>query len=72
MDRMNATSTTSLEKVLRNLVADEIRHGLREELTALGFASDDQRYLPVAPAAARIAVAPATIRTWIAQGKLRR
>ena len=34
--------------------------------------ADDVEFLPVAEAAARVAVAPATIRVWMAQGRLHR
>jgi hypothetical protein len=61
-----------IERALRDLVAEEVRRVVREERAALDGSVDTPEYLPVADAAARVAVAPATIRTWIAQGKLRR
>jgi hypothetical protein len=57
------------EQALRQIVAEELRRVLREER---GRPSNDGEYLPVAEAAARAAVAPATIRTWMTQGRLRR
>jgi excisionase family DNA binding protein len=61
-----------IEKALRDLVAEEVRRVIHEERAALYGPVDALEYLPVADAAARVAVAPATIRTWIAEGKLRR
>jgi hypothetical protein len=60
------------EKVLRDIVADELRRVLREERGEYRRPANDGEYLPVAEAAGRAAVAPATIRTWMAQGKLGR
>jgi len=59
------------ERALREIVAEELRRVLREERGATGAANDGE-YLPVAEAAARAAVAPATIRVWMAQGRLGR
>jgi hypothetical protein len=59
------------EQVLRQIVAEELRRVLREEHAAKRPANDVE-YLPVAAAAARAAVAPGTIRAWMAQGRLRR
>jgi hypothetical protein len=60
------------EKVLRDIVADELRRVLREERGEFRRPANDGEYLPVAEAAGRAAVAPATIRTWMAQGRLGR
>jgi excisionase family DNA binding protein len=60
------------ERALREIVADEVRPVLREELSERGRPAGDVEFLPVAEAAARVAVAPATIRVWMAQGRLRR
>jgi hypothetical protein len=60
------------EQALRQIVAEELRRVLREERGTGGAAARDGEYLPVAQAAARAAVAPATIRSWMAQGRLRR
>jgi hypothetical protein len=60
------------ERALREIVADEIRRVLREERAVAGKPANDVEYLPVAQAAARAAVAPATIRAWMAQGRLGR
>jgi hypothetical protein len=60
------------EKALRDIVADEVRRVLREERAGYRRPANDGEYLPVAEAAGRAAVAPATIRTWMAQGKLGR
>jgi hypothetical protein len=49
-----------------------LRRVLREEKGASGRPANDGEYLPVAEAAARAAVTPATIRVWMAQGRLRR
>jgi excisionase family DNA binding protein len=65
-------STSVLEQALRDVVSGEVRRVLRAELTALAAPRDEPRYLPVAVAAARIGVAPATIRVWINQGKIKR
>jgi hypothetical protein len=59
------------ERALREIVAEELRRVLREERDAVRPANDVE-YLPVADAAARAAVAPATIRVWMAQGRLGR
>jgi hypothetical protein len=61
-----------IERALRDLVAGEVRRVVREGRAALDGPVDRLEYLPVADAAGQVAVAPATIRTWIAQGKLRR
>ena len=45
---------------------------LREERGAASQPANDVEYLPVAQAAARAAVAPGTIRAWMAQGRLGR
>jgi hypothetical protein len=58
------------ERALREIVAEELRRVLREERG--GVPANDLEYLPVAVAAARAAVAPATIRVWMAQGRLGR
>jgi hypothetical protein len=60
------------ERALRDIVADELRRVLREERSAGARPANDVEYLPVAEAAARAAVAPATIRVWMAQGRLGR
>jgi hypothetical protein len=60
------------ERALREIVAEELRRVLREELTAGSRSANDAEYLPVAEAAARASVAPATIRVWMAQGRLGR
>ncbi len=60
------------ERALREIVADELRRVLREELASGGRPANDAEYLPVAEAAARASVAPATIRVWMAQGRLGR
>ena len=60
------------ERALREIVAEELRRVLREELTSGGRPANDAEYLPVTEAAARASVAPATIRVWMAQGRLRR
>src|SRR6187401_3337107 len=60
------------EKVLREILADEVRRVLREELAELARRGGHPEYLPVAEAATRAAVAPATIRVWMAQGRLGR
>jgi hypothetical protein len=60
------------ERAFREMVAEEIRRAIREELGPGGRPGSDDEYLPVAAAAARAAVAPATIRAWMAQGRLRR
>jgi hypothetical protein len=60
------------EKLLREIVAEEVRRVLREEWTEFGRPGGTSEYLPVAEAAARAAVAPATIRVWMAQGRLGR
>ena len=59
------------EKLLREIVAEEVRRVLRDEWVAQGRGGDSE-YLPVAAAAARARVAPATIRVWMAQGRLGR
>ena len=60
------------ERALREIVAEELRRVLREEWAAGGRPANDAEYLPVAEAAARASVAPATIRVWMAQGRLGR
>jgi hypothetical protein len=60
------------ERELREIVADELRRVLREERAVASRPANDVEYLPVVAAAARAAVAPATIRAWMAQGRLRR
>jgi len=60
------------EKLLREIVAEELRRVLREEWVEQGRRGGASEYLPVADAAARAAVAPATIRVWMAQGRLGR
>jgi excisionase family DNA binding protein len=60
------------EKALREIVAEEVRRVLREERLEHGRPANDVEFLPVAEAAARVAVAPATIRVWMSQGRLRR
>lgn len=60
------------EKLLREIIAEEVRRVLREELAELSRRGGRPEYLPVAEAAARAAVAPATIRAWMAQGRLGR
>jgi hypothetical protein len=60
------------EHALRQIVAAELRRVLREERDASGRPANDGEYLPEAEAAARAAVTPATIRVWMAQGRLRR
>src|SRR5580692_2303001 len=60
------------EKALRDIVAEEVRRVLREERAGYRRPANDGEYLPVAEAAGRAAVAPATIRAWMAQGKLGR
>jgi hypothetical protein len=60
------------ERALREIVAEEVRRVLREELLERGRPVGDVEFLPVAVAAARVAVAPATIRGWMAQGPLGR
>jgi len=60
------------EKLLREIVAEEVRRVLREEWVEQGRRGGASEYLPVADAAARAAVAPATIRVWMAQGRLSR
>ena len=56
------------ERALREIVAEEVRRVLREELSERGRPGSYVEFLPVAEAAARVAVAPATIRVWMAQG----
>jgi hypothetical protein len=60
------------ERALREIVAEELRRVLREESAAGSRRATDASYLPVAEAAARASVAPATIRVWMAQGRLGR
>jgi hypothetical protein len=60
------------ERALREIVAEELRRVLREELATGGRPANDAEYLPVAEAAARASVAPATIRVWMGQGRLGR
>ena len=60
------------ERALREIVAEELRRVLREELASGGRPANDAEYLPVAEAAARASVAPATIRVWMGQGRLGR
>jgi hypothetical protein len=60
------------EKALREIVAEELRRVLREERVERGRPANDVEFLPVAEAAAKVAVAPATIRVWMSQGRLRR
>ena len=60
------------ERALREIVAEELRRVLREELASGGRPANDAEYLPVAEAAARASVVPATIRVWMAQGRLGR
>ena len=60
------------ERALREIVAEELRRVLREESAAGGRPANDAEYLPVAEAGARASVAPATIRVWMAQGRLGR
>ena len=60
------------ETALRQIVAEELRRVLREERGERQRPANDGEYLPVAEAAARAAVAPATIRVWMAQGRLGR
>ena len=60
------------EKALREIVAEELRRVLREERVQRGRPANDVEFLPVAEAAAKVAVAPATIRAWMSQGRLRR
>jgi hypothetical protein len=60
------------ERALREIIADELRRVLREEQVAGNRSANDVEYMPVAVAAARAAVAPATIRVWMAQGRLGR
>jgi excisionase family DNA binding protein len=60
------------ERALREIVAEEVRRVLREELQERGRPVSDVEFLPVAEAAARVAVTPATIRVWMAQGRLGR
>jgi hypothetical protein len=59
------------EAALRQIVGEELRRVLREERTG-GRPANDGEYLPVAEAAARAAVTSATIRVWMAQGRLHR
>jgi hypothetical protein len=49
------------EKALREIVAEELRRVLREERVERGRPANDVEFLPVAEAAAKVAVAPATI-----------
>ncbi len=60
------------ERLLREIIAEEVRRVLREELAELSRRGGRPEYLPVAEAAVRAAVAPATIRTWMALGRLGR
>ena len=60
------------EQALRQIVAEELRRVLREEKGGTGRPANDGEYLPVAEAAARAAVTAATIRVWMAQGRLHR
>jgi hypothetical protein len=60
------------ERALREIVADEVRRVLREELPERGRSVSDAEFLPVVEAASRVVVAPATIRVWMAQGRLGR
>jgi len=54
------------EKLLREIIAEEVRRVLREELAELSRRGGRPEYLPVAEAAARAAVAPAdgAGKTW--------
>jgi hypothetical protein len=45
-------------RALREIVAEELRRVLREELTTGSRPANDSEYLPVAEAAARASVAP--------------
>src|SRR5258708_33754241 len=60
------------EAALRQIVVEELRRVLREEQSGAGRPANDGEYMPVAEAAARAAVTPATIRVWMAQGRLHR
>jgi hypothetical protein len=60
------------ERAFRKIIADELRRVLREEQVTGIRSANDVEYMPVAGAAARAAVAPATIRAWMAQGRLGR
>jgi hypothetical protein len=60
------------EKLLREIVAEEVRQVVREELADLRRRAGASEYLPVAEAGARAAVTPSTIRVWMAQGRLGR
>jgi hypothetical protein len=54
------------EQLLREIIAEEVRRGLREELAELSRRGGRPEYLPVAE------VAVVTIRTWMALGRLGR
>ena len=60
-----------IEAALRSMIEDVVRKVLREELGASPGANGDE-YLSVATAARVAEVAPATIRGWIAEGRLHR
>lgn len=60
------------EKLLREIIAKEVRRVLREELAELSRRGGRPEYLPVAEAAARAAVGSAAIRAWMALGRLGR
>ena len=60
------------ERALREIVAEELRRVLREEGSQPVRPANDGEYLSVASAAVRAAVVPATIRVWMAQGRLGR
>ena len=65
--RGGVAMSLSDERALREIVAEEVRRVLREELPEHGRPVGDVEFLPVAEAAAKVAVAPATIRVWMAQ-----
>jgi excisionase family DNA binding protein len=58
------------EGAMEALVERAARRAVREELAKV--ASDQQEYVSVAVAAARVEVTPATIREWVRRGRLRR
>jgi excisionase family DNA binding protein len=61
------------EEALRALIADAVRKAIREDGGArVVDGPSSGEYLPVATAARIAAVAPATIRTWIGDGRLGR
>ncbi len=61
---------TELERVVRELLAPLVREEVERAVAALRMQSDEDGLLSTAAAARIAAVAPATIRRWVREGKL--